>query len=286
MASYKMAVVRRMVIDGHVHMWHKICKTEEFLGKLSKTGVDGSIVISQPPVSFEKGYEYLSFEKRIHNLISFTDKRDLLFPFYFLDPTEENVFDQIDYAIDQGVMGFKAISTHYYPNADKAMRVWEYIAQHRKPLMLHTGILYNDRTSANFNRPGNFEDLFYIKDLRFSLAHVGWPWTDEMIAVFGKWNFYYEKNRNKTEKWADMYLDISPGTPPIYRKEVLQKLFQVGYSQMTDRVIWGTDNHVCYNSTKNKKLFISDYEMLSELLEKQEVKKIFSSNIMNFVGCV
>ena len=81
MASYKMAGVRRMVIDGHVHMWHKICKTEEFLGKLSKTGVDGSIVISQPPVSFEKGYEYLSFEKRIDNLISFTDKRDLLFPF-------------------------------------------------------------------------------------------------------------------------------------------------------------------------------------------------------------
>ena len=71
MASYKMEGVRRKVIDGHVHMWHKICKTEE----------DGSIVISQPPVSFEKGYEYLSFEKRIDNLISFIDKRDLLFPF-------------------------------------------------------------------------------------------------------------------------------------------------------------------------------------------------------------
>ena len=41
-----------------------------------------------------------------------------------------------------------------------------------------------------------------------------------------------------------------------------------------------------YNSIKNKKLFVSDCEILSEELEEQEVKKIFSSNAMNFVGCL
>ena len=75
-----------MVIDGHVHMWHKICKTEEFLGKLFKTGVDGSIVISQPPVSFEKGYEYLSFEKRI-------DKPGHL---RYTNPIKRNTFPKVE----------------------------------------------------------------------------------------------------------------------------------------------------------------------------------------------
>ena len=92
------------------------------------------------------------------------------------------------------------------------------------------------KPSSPFNRPAEFEALLAVKGLTFCLAHIGWPWCDEMIAVYGN-------SSTRTLKHADageMFIDLTPGTPPIYRKEALTKLFTVGYD-IEDNVIFGTD---------------------------------------------
>lgn len=205
-----------------------------------------------------------------------------IFPFFFIDPTEDNIFDQIDRSIEHGVRGFKAVCTHYYPYEDRVMRVWDYIAKAGKPIIFHSGILYNDRASSKFNRPCNFEELFYVDGLRFSLAHIGWPWIDEMIAVFGKWNFFYQK-KNFTAL-SDMYIDLTPGTPKIYREDAIRKLLTVGYSMMSKRIYWGSDGNLNYKVEKYKERIDSDRKILHDLVTVSEQKSIMDKNIRTFIG--
>lgn len=269
------------MIDGHIHIWKKDIDPAAFVGNLKKCNVDGGIIFSRPPASFEKTYEGISWKDRIDGLMRFTEDYDCLYPFYFIDPTEDDVYDQIDYAAERKVKGFKAICTHYYPQDDNNLRVWQYIADKEKPVIFHSGILYNDRPSAQYNHPGCFEALFYIKNLRFSLAHVGWPWVDEMIAVFGKWEFFYKKNGQND--MAEMYIDLAPGTPPIYRRDTLGKLFSVGYSMMKRRVYWGTDDNINYNIRKSEDIYRSDKEILQDFLSEKEQKDIMHNNVLSFI---
>lgn len=75
--------------------------------------------------------------------------------------------------------------------------------------------------SSQYNRPSEFEPLLEINGLKFSLAHISWPWCDELIAVYGKFLNAYAGNPDHS---VEMFIDITPGTPPIYRQEVLTKL--------------------------------------------------------------
>ena len=86
-----------------------------------------------------------------------------------------------------------------------------------------------------YNKPFEFEVLFAVKGLRFSMAHMGWPWVDDFMAIVAKNCFVHDPDFGNC-----MYIDLAPGTPGIYREEALRKLYLTGY-QVKDRVIWSTD---------------------------------------------
>ena len=71
--------------------------------------------------------------------------------------------------------------------------------------------------------------------MRFSLAHISWPWCDELIAAYGK---ILNASASRADYRGEMFVDITPGTPTIYRREALTKLFTVGYD-IQDNVIFG-----------------------------------------------
>lgn len=52
----------------------------------------------------------------------------------------------------------------------------------RLPLLFHSGIFIDGR-SGRFCRPSFFEAQREHPGVRVALAHLGWPWTDEAIAV-------------------------------------------------------------------------------------------------------
>jgi hypothetical protein len=70
------------------------------------------------------------------------------------------------------------------------------------------------------------------------MAHLGWPWVDDYMAMVAKAAFTYDR-----EFGNRLFFDLTPGTPGIYRKPALRKLYLTGY-HVKRNVLWGTDGKV------------------------------------------
>lgn len=269
-----------MRIDAHVHMEMMGEKPdrEEFLKRLKEAGMDGAAVFSPSPSGNEKDYR-----KRLERVIGFTKGEELLFPFFFLDPTQEDAHAQMEDALEAGVKGFKIICTHFYPSDPKVLEACRWAAEKGVPVMFHSGILYDGiNVSGKYNRPCEFEALLSVEKLRFSMAHVSWPWTDECIAVYGKFDSY--KKREPSGKAASLYLDLTPGTPFTYREGMLTHLLGNDF-QVEDTMFWGSDNSVeNYRPDYVKKWVEKDCEIYHRLgLSEEVVNKVYSGNYLQFL---
>ena len=273
-----------MILDCHIHLGKPTDTKEDFTREIASVGVDGGIIFSNAPKSFGNAKPDKDDAKnRLARVMDFTAGNENLFPFFFIDPLEGGALEQVDMAIEAGILGFKVICCHHYPQDDRAMKVWEYIAKRGKPILFHSGILYNEGPSAEYNRPGNFEHLFPIGGLKFALAHISWPWVDELVAVFGKSNYlHFEACK---EGFAEMYIDLTPGTPRFYRERALRTLLEVGYVSMNDHVMFGTDGGSSYNCERNGGYIEHDNEIYDKIGISQEVRdKIYYKNLLNFIG--
>lgn len=271
-----------MILDGHIHIFDTGKNCEEFLQQLDAAGVAGGIVLSLPPNTFGDLWPAGSTAERLDNLFSWCDSQPNLFPFFWIDPLETDALEQVHMAVERGVMGFKVICDHYYPGDPQALRVFRRIAEQQRPILFHSGILWDGKPSSVYNRPAGFEVLLEIDNLRFALAHIGWPWCDEMIAVYGK---FLSARRHRDDVTAEMFIDLTPGTPPIYRREALTKLLTVGYD-IEGNLIFGTDcNTNTYDANKAREWIARDTAIYRELDVSDEVMdNIFSGNLQRFLG--
>jgi predicted TIM-barrel fold metal-dependent hydrolase len=83
--------------------------------------------------------------------------------------------------------------------------------------LLHSGIFIDGR-SGRFCRPTFYEALLDHPEVRVTLAHLGWPWTDEAIAVG-----LIDLINGVDADHSQFRFDISFGPPPVYRHQVLQR---------------------------------------------------------------
>ena len=210
------------IYDMHIHTRIGKPDPEDILKKMEAAGVYGGCLFSVRPreINYETG---LDFEERLANLLEWTRGYEgRLFPVLWIHPDEENLIENIHKAVNAGVMGFKIICNNFYIYEERCLEILREIAKLNKPVIFHSGILWDGTVSSNYNRPLNWESLIDIEGLRFSMGHCSWPWIDECIAMYGK--FLNALSRKNT---AEMFLDITPGTPEIYRKELLTKLFTI-----------------------------------------------------------
>jgi hypothetical protein len=148
------------------------------------------------------------------------------------------------------------------------------------PVIFHSGILWDNGASGKYTRPVNYEPLLEVENLRFSMGHCSWPWVDECIALYGK--FLHAKNEGKR---VDMFFDITPGTPKIYREELLTKLYTIGYN-VGDNVMFGLDSLADdYKIEWAKDWLKTDGEILINLgVSKKNLEKLYCGNMMRFIG--
>ena len=190
------------MFDCHIHIMKETNK-EEFYTGVRESGFVGGLLLSRPPRTFDGNS--LTTHQRLENVMGLAEGMKGLYPFYWIDPLEPDACEQVDYGVSLGISGFKIISIDDYPDNPKAMEVYKRIASHDKPILFHSGILWNGKNSSNYNRPANFECLLEVEGLRFALAHVSWPWHDECLAVFGKFIAAREFGNQNT-----MYFDLTP----------------------------------------------------------------------------
>ncbi|HML49167.1 MAG TPA: hypothetical protein PKE04_20700 [Clostridia bacterium] len=273
-----------MILDCHIHIEDQLDEPGIFAAKLTEAGVDGGIVFSMYPPSFFNGTpEPGDAQRRIAQVMAFTKDHPRLYPFYFIDPTDPDATEQVDLAVKAGIRGFKVICTHHYPQDPRALPVYAHIAKAGKPMLFHSGILYNPGPSGDFNRPCNFEHLFYIENLRFALAHISWPWCDELISVFGKWNSCSGRTAHGIK--SEMFVDLTPGTPTLYREEALTKLLTVGYGAMPSHMIFGTDAASVYDVEMVTGYIKRDNAIYDKLgIDGQTRAQIYGKNLLAFLG--
>jgi len=268
-------------LDGHIHIQDVTVDNKIMMQHMEEVGISGGIVLSKPPCWLEESN--LSFQQRVDQVLSFCDGEIYLFPFFFIDPLEKDALKQIDYAVENGIRGFKIICGRHYPSHPDCIETCKKIAENDKPLLFHSGILWDGiNNSGNYNKPTEFEILLQINKLKFSLAHISWPWTDECIAVYGKFN---EATILGKKTAAEMFIDTTPGTPPIYRKSALERLLLTGYN-INDNVIFGLDNYTdSYDVKWAKENMDRDDKIYDELnIPTETRKKIYSENLLRFVN--
>ncbi|MFC1479769.1 amidohydrolase family protein [Planctomycetota bacterium] len=271
-----------MILDCHIHIREQNLDTEKFLSGIKQAEVDGGIIISLPPEHFHGTFEKGSPKQRLEHVISFCEADEGLYPFFWVDPLEKDAPEQVKEAAAQGISGIKIICDRFLPGHEQAMEVYRTTAQAGLPILFHSGILWDGAPSSPFNRPAGFESLLEIEGLRFSLAHISWPWCDECIAVYGK--FLNALGRRK-DLSVEMFIDTTPGTPPIFRKDALTKLFTTGYD-VQHNVIFGSDCYVNgYNADWVNEWVTRDTEIMNSLsLGQDMIDSVFSQNLKRFLG--
>ncbi len=270
------------MFDGHIHIRPGEVKREAFLARLRESNLQGGLLISiGPSVPEGEPSHQMDFEQRLENLFEWTEGDEDLYPFFWIDPLEQNADQQVERACRAGVTGFKIVCDTYYPKESDVMEIMGQIAEMGKPILFHSGILWDGRDSAKYNRPANWECLLEIKNLRFSLAHAAWPWHDECIAVYGKFLNAY----TTLSECSEMFIDLTPGTPPIYRKDLLTKLLTVGYD-VQNNIIFGTDCSVNdYNVSWVREWMERDNQIYAELgMDSRFLEKVYRNNLENFLG--
>lgn len=267
------------IFDMHIHMGYTEPQAD-IIECMDKAGVYGGCVFSAPPKNYRENIGK-DFDKRLDEVLEFTKPyKDRLFSILWIHPDEENILEKIEIAVNRGIDGFKIICNNFYVYEEKCLKLLYKIAQLNKPVIFHSGILWDGNVSSSFNRPVNWESLLRIKGLRFSMGHCSWPWHDECIAMYGKF-----ANALITGETAEMFLDITPGTPEIYREDLLTKLFCIGYD-LGNNILFGTDCRAeDYNISWAQKWLDIDNKIMDKLGVRESVREdLYYNNLMYFLG--
>jgi predicted TIM-barrel fold metal-dependent hydrolase len=271
-----------MVLDTHVHIHAGPVEQARFISQLTAAGVDGCVLLSTPPKCCSAVGATRQPADRLAHLLEWTKGQASLYPFYWVDPTEADAQEQVAQAVQAGVSGFKIMCNHFYPGDKQAMPTYHAIAQAGKPILFHSGILWDGRASSKFNRPSEWEAMLDVPKLRFALAHISWPWVDECLAVYGK---FLSALRSRSDLSCEMFIDVTPGTPQIYRHEALTKLFTIGYD-VKKNVLFGTDGVTQeYHPEWAASWIKRDNEIYDQLGLAAEIRQnVFNKNLLRFMG--
>ena len=211
-----------MIVDAHLH-----CSGQEdssgVLHTLDDAGIDVGVLLApflSPGYSLDdsdslrRGNEHLARLVRGH--------RDRLVGFAVVDPRDPGAPSHLRHAIETlGLSGVKMVPTGWYPYDASVQPVFAEARRLRIPILFHSGIFIDGR-SGRFCRPSYFEALRDYPGLKITLAHLGWPWVDEAIAVG-----LIDRIHGVPPDDSMFRFDISFGPPPPYRKESLGRALEV-----------------------------------------------------------
>jgi predicted TIM-barrel fold metal-dependent hydrolase len=211
-----------MILDAHVHC-SGAERSDAVLRAFDEARVDAAVLLA-PFLS--EGYSLDDAESLVraneHLARLVRGHADRLIGFAVVDPRDPRAPMQLRRAVEtQGLRGVKMVPTGWYPYDRDVQPVFAEARALDIPILFHSGIFIDGR-SGRFCRPSFFEALREHPGLRVTLAHLGWPWTDEAIAVG-----LIDRIHGVPADAAMFRFDISFGPPPPYRREALARALEV-----------------------------------------------------------
>ena len=157
--------------------------------------------------------------------------------------------------------------------------VYEKIGELGVPIIFHSGILFFPGDGSRFCRPVFFEALLDFPSVRFALAHIGWPWVDECLAVYGR----FRSAASLSGEPMQMWIDTTPGTPPAWRVDALRKAFAYAGDE---HILWGSDASGGTLGTHAAETLAGDRRILSAQLglSDETQRRWMRENAIEFLG--
>ena len=210
-----------MIIDAHLHCTGRETR-DDVLRTLDDADVDVGVLLAP---FLDNGFSLAdagSLRRANDHLARLVQGAgDRLVGFAVVNPSQAGAADELRRAIDAGLSGCKMVPSGWYPYDDHVQPTFAEAARLKLPLLFHSGIFIDGR-SGRFCRPVFFEALRDHPGVRVALAHVGWPWTDEAIAVG-----LIDRIHGVPDADCVFRFDLSFGPPPPYRREVLKRALEV-----------------------------------------------------------
>jgi len=207
-----------VLVDAHLHCTGRET-ADDVLRTLDDAGVDLGILLApflsdgyslNDAASLRRGNAHLA------KLIA--GHRDRLVGLAVVNASHASAAEDARTALDTlGLDGLKMVPTGWFPYDDCAHAVYAVAAERRAPILFHSGIFIDGR-SGRFCRPTFYEAVRDHPKLRVTLAHLGWPWTDEAIAVG-----VIDRINGVAADECQFRFDISFGAPPAYRAQTMER---------------------------------------------------------------
>lgn len=211
-----------MLIDAHIHCSGNE-RTDDVLRTLDGAGVDMAVLLApflSRGFSIDDPSSLVRANEGLADLVR--HRSDRLIGFAVVDPRDPQAPMQLRRAVETGgLRGVKMVPTGWYPYDANVQPVFEEAHALGIPILFHSGIFIDGR-SGRFCRPAFFEALRDYPGLKITLAHLGWPWVDEAIAVG-----LIDRIHGVPPDDAMFRFDISFGPPPPYRLEALGRALEV-----------------------------------------------------------
>ena len=192
--------------------------------------------------------------------------------FASVDPLDPEAPDKLEDAFSR--LKLKGLSLHsgrlkYMPDDACMEPLYEICERFKKPVMFHAGLSWEPDCQMKYSQPVNFEEVaIKYPELRFCLAHFGWPWIHETTALVLKYANVYTDT-------AMLYMD----SPEIFLREVLTE--QLGHlwieHNIQDKVMFGSNNPRFRTARIKRGLESLDWKPLTK-------EKVLGGNALKFLG--
>ena len=211
-----------VIIDAHLHCTGDET-TGDVLASLDEADIDLGVLIApflHNGYSMQDAGSLRRANAHLGRLVA--GHADRLFGLAVVNPALPGAADELRRAVEQdGLRGAKMVPSGWYPESDVVQSTFAVASELRLPLLFHSGVFIDGRASR-FCRPIGFEPLRDHPGARVTLAHLGWPWTDEAIALG-----LIDRINGVPDNECAFRFDLSFGAPPPYRHDVLAKALEV-----------------------------------------------------------
>jgi predicted TIM-barrel fold metal-dependent hydrolase len=211
-----------MKIDAHLHCTGRE-RTDEVLRTLDDAGVDVGVLLAPFLSDGYSLHDAQSLRRANAHLADLVRGReDRLVGLAVINPALPGAVEDATRALDDGALsGLKMVPSGWHPEDACAQAVFAVAARRGAPILFHSGIFIDGR-SSRFCRPADYEPVRDQPGSRVTLAHLGWPWCDEAIALG-----LIDRINGVPADACQFRFDLSFGAPPVYRETVLRNALAV-----------------------------------------------------------
>ncbi|MDD5748016.1 MAG: amidohydrolase family protein [Actinomycetota bacterium] len=235
--------------DSHIRIFGNNLPTiADTIADMDESGVEKSVIVA---IDAETKWNYRVSNEMVAEAVS--SNPDRFIGFASVDPNKGKIAErELRHAVEKlGLRGLKILPhlVELKPNDKQMYGVYKEACDLGIPVLFHTGTQFHAGTKLKYSKPIDIDDVAVdLPELKIIIAHFGWPWYEEAMAVV-------QRNQN-------VYFNIAGWAP----KRIPPFIWSYMKGPVKDRALLGSD----YPLVSRKRIVseLSQIEIPDEIREK------------------